>query len=276
VTAPKRPVELSIRQVSHWFQEHHVLDDVDLSLVGGEVVALLGPNGSGKSTLLRAASNVLAPTRGAVFLDAAALASQSAAALAREIAALEQEIRPGFDFLVREVVALGRIPHLRRFQEPDAEDQRAVERALEITNTAVLQHRFLATLSSGERQRVWLAMAMAQEPRVLLLDEPTAFLDLGHQVSAMEIISARADEGLAVLLATHDLSLATAFADRLVLLDGGRVVAAGPPAEVATERHIERVYGGSVRLLRDTDGAPIAVVPRRRSRGDRPGSDTRP
>ncbi len=253
--------DLALRGVAHRLGTKQVLCGVDLTVHAGEVVALLGPNGSGKSTLLRAGSRALRPDSGAVLLDGVALAQRSAAELARELTALEQEPRAGFDFTVGEVVGFGRLPHLGRFAEPGERDHLAVARALEITDIVHLEARAISSLSSGERQRAWLAMALAQEPRVLLLDEPTAYLDLAHQLATMEIIVRRAAAGLAVLFATHDLSLAVAYAQRLLLLADGRVVADGTPREVVTEANIERAYGARVRLLRDDEGVPIAVVP---------------
>ena len=257
-----RPVELDLRGIGHRYGTRVALAGIDLRVRGGEVVALLGPNGSGKSTLLKAASRALRPTAGAVYLNGRSLADRPVAEVARELAALEQEVHAGFDFTVREVVELGRLPHLRRLQPAGADDARAVRRALAATGTAELADRRLSTLSSGERQRAWLAMALAQEPTVLLLDEPTAFLDLGFQIGIMELIAELAAGGLAVLMATHDLGLAAAFAGRLVLMSGGRIVAAGSPAEVLTAERVEQVYGASVRLLSDADGRPVAVAPR--------------
>lgn len=254
--------ELELQRVGHRLGDKMVLDGIDLDLRSGEVVALLGPNGSGKSTLLRAASRALRPDVGAVLLDGADLHTRSTRELAREVAALEQEIHSGFDFMVADVVALGRLVHQQRFSEPGEADRSAVARALQVTDTTHLENRPMSSLSSGERQRAWLAMALAQEPQVLLLDEPTAYLDLGHQLRTMEIIVQRASEGLAVLFATHDLGLAVTFARRLVLIADGRIVADGEVREVVTESHISDVYGAEVRLIIDDDGLPLAVIPR--------------
>lgn len=262
MTVRGQHVTLNLRGIGHRYGTQEALAEIELLVRGGEVVALLGPNGSGKSTLLKAASRALRPTTGAVYLNGKDLAVRPVAELARELAALEQEVHAGFDFSVREVVELGRLPHLRRLRPAGCDDEQAVRHALATTGTAELAGRCLSTLSSGERQRVWLAMALAQEPAVLLLDEPTAFLDLGFQINIMEIIVELASGGLAVMMATHDLGLAAAFAKRLVLMSGGRIVADGAPAEVLTTERVERVYGASVRLLRDEDGRPLAVAPR--------------
>ena len=257
------PGELTLRGVAHRLGTKQVLSGVDVGVRPGEVVALLGQNGSGKSTLLRIASRALRPDSGRVLLDGVAITQRTAVELARELTALEQEPRVGFDFTVSEVVSFGRLPHLGRFSVPGEMDRQAVMRALQMTDIVHLEARAISSLSSGERQRVWLAMALAQEPRVLLLDEPTAYLDLAHQLATMEIVTRRAAHGLAVLFATHDLSLAVAYAQRLVLLADGRVVADGTPLDVVTEANIEHVYGARVHLLRDDAGVPVAVVPQR-------------
>lgn len=268
-----RSVELKLSAVGHRYGIREVLSGIDLCVRGGEVVALLGPNGSGKSTLLRAASRALRPTVGAVYFNGHDLSEMPLAKVARELGALEQEVQAGFDFTVREVVELGRLPHLRRLQTPGVHDARAVQNALAKTGMVALADRRVNTLSSGERQRAWLSMVLAQEPRVLLLDEPTAFLDLGFQIGIMEIIVELAAGGLAILMATHDLALATAFAGRLVLMSGGEIIATGSSTDVLTTERVERVYGSSVRLLHDVRGRPVAVAPR--STAANSGPDTR-
>lgn len=255
-------MQLDLRCVSHRYDIEEVLSFVSLSIQGGEVVALLGPNGSGKSTLLNVASRTLRPVAGTVCLDGRDIASLPVNEVARKLGALEPEVKAGFDFTVKEVVELGRLPHVRRFQGTSAHDEKVVQRVLLETGATTLSDRQMSTLSSGERQRVWLAMALAQEPKVLLLDEPTAFLDLRFQISIMEIIVGLAGKGMAVLMATHDVSLAAAFARRLVLMNNGAIVAVGSPVEVLTKEYVRKVYGDSVRLLHEIDGTPVAVAPR--------------
>ncbi|MCS7274068.1 MAG: ABC transporter ATP-binding protein [Candidatus Bipolaricaulota bacterium] len=227
-----------------------VLRDLDLEIAPGEIFGLVGPNGSGKTTLLRAISGRLSPHAGAIYLDLRRLSELSPQELARELAALEQEISCSFDFTVREIVELGRLPHRARWQRLSAQDHRRVTRALSLTDTLAFADRTIHSLSSGERQRVWLALALAQEPKVLLLDEPTAHLDLRYQFEILGLIRHLAvTEDLTVVLSLHDLNLALRFVDRLALLSEGRVIACGAPETVLVPHTIERAYRVRVRRL---------------------------
>src|SRR5690606_30663322 len=226
-----------------------VVDGVSLDVAPGEWVGLIGPNGSGKSTLLRALSRVLAPRRGAVWVDHLPIAAYRRDALARRMAVVAQEPLPSFDFTVRDVVAMGRIPHIPPFRSEGARNAAAIARALELTRTDALADRPVGQLSGGERQRVAIARALAQEPRLLLLDEPTAHLDMGCQVEILDLIARLVEEeGLGVLSVLHDLNLAAQYCHRLVLVAQGRVVAAGPPAQVITESNVRDAYGVHVHL----------------------------
>jgi iron complex transport system ATP-binding protein len=218
------------------------LKSVDLAVVSRESVALIGPNGSGKSTLLKVVSGVLRPDRGTVRLDDSPIDSLSARQVARRLAMVEQERSIGFDFTVREVVAMGRIPHRGRFARESGDDRRAIDHAMELADVRRLADRSIRAVSGGERQRVYLGMALAQEPEVLLLDEPTTHLDLRHQVQFMTIVRERADEGMTVLIAIHDLTLAAQAADRIALLSEGRVFVTGSPREVLTPSNVRRVF----------------------------------
>jgi iron complex transport system ATP-binding protein len=220
---------------------------VSLSLAAGEFVALAGPNGAGKSTLLRALSRVLRPRGGAVLLDGGDLYALAARQSARAIAVVPQETSIDFDFTCEEVVLMGRAPHLGRFESEGERDRAVVREAMERTGTWDLRRRSIRELSGGERQRVVLARAFAQEPRVLLLDEPTAHLDLAYQVQVLRSVRAlRREKGTAILAAMHDLNLASACADRIVLLSKGRVVASGRPEEVLVPDVVREVFGGDV------------------------------
>jgi len=218
------------------------LKGVDLAVASRESVALIGPNGSGKSTLLKVVSGVLRPDDGTVRLDDSSIGSLSARQIARRLAMVEQERSIGFDFTVREVVAMGRIPHRGRFARESRDDRRAIDHAMELADVRNLADRSIRAVSSGERQRVYLGMALAQEPDVLLLDEPTTHLDLRHQVQFMTIVREQADEGMTVLIAIHDLTLAAQAADRIALMSEGRIVVMGPPSEVLTPSNVRRVF----------------------------------
>jgi iron complex transport system ATP-binding protein len=244
------------------YGDRQVLRDVDLQVAPGELVALVGPNGAGKTTLLRVLSGVLRPQRGSVWLgegaDQRELPSLTPREVARLVGVVEQDIQPGFAFTVRQVVELGRTPHLQLLQQPGQRDREAVERALCATGLSALGGRELGTLSSGERQRVYIALALAQEPRILLLDEPTAHLDIRYAVEIFALIRGLAAAGLAVLVTVHDLNLA-AWADRVALLSEGGLLAQGPAAEVLTGPLLSRVFGTEVLVLQ-AEGYPRPVV----------------
>jgi iron complex transport system ATP-binding protein len=241
---------IRVENVQVGYNGRVVLRDVNLEIAPGEVFGLVGPNGSGKTTLLRALSGRLSPHHGAIYLDCHRLSELSSREVARELAALEQEISCSFDFTVREIVELGRLPHRQRWQRLSAQDHEIVTRALKLTNTLEFADRTIQSLSSGERQRVWIALALAQEPKVLLLDEPTAHLDLNYQIEIMELVRSLAQEqSLTVLVSLHDLNLALHYTDRVALLGEGRVVAVGQPERVLTKELIEWVFRARVRIV---------------------------
>jgi iron complex transport system ATP-binding protein len=241
-----------------------VLRDVTLSLQAGELVALCGPNGAGKSTLLRLLLGLHQPRAGRVELGGAPLATLGRREIALRAVLLPQEAETPAELplTVREVVALGRLPHLRRFESERPEDGRAVARALEVTDTAVLASRPMTELSGGERHRVHLARALAQGAPVLLLDEPIAGLDLAHQLQALELLRAtvrQPGEGRGAIVALHELSLAARWCDRIVLLHGGALVADAPPAQVLTPSTLSRVFGVRAEVTADAQGRPFVI-----------------
>jgi len=215
----------------------------------GEVVAILGPNGAGKSTLLRLLLGARSPDRGSALFGGRPAAAWPASERARRVGVLPQLEEPAFPITVRELVSMGRYPRLGAWRRFGAEDRAAVDGALARCRVADVAERSFATLSGGERQRVRLARALAQEPAALALDEPTASLDVAHEMEIWELLAAEARAGRTILLTTHNLNLAARFADRLVLLDGGRVAASGAPADVLAPATVERVYGWPVRVV---------------------------
>lgn len=225
-----------------------LLDGVSLSIAPGEVVALAGPNGAGKSTLLRVLAGDLTPSSGDVTLDGRPLASFRARELALRRAVLPQQTLMQFAFAAREVVAMGRHPHAARRDAPD--DEPIIAAAMLRTETAPLAARAYPSLSGGEQGRVSLARVLAQEAPILLLDEPTAALDLRHQQATLAIARELASDGAAVLAVLHDLNLAAAYADRVALLAGGRLAAIGRPWEVLTAETLSALFEH-----------PIAIVP---------------
>src|SRR6185503_19340266 len=232
-----------------------VLRGVNLALARGELVALMGTNGSGKTTLLRTFSGALTPDRGSVTFDGRPVGEWRRQALAQRVAVLPQQLELPLGSRVAELVAMGRAPHARRLFASSAEDDRAIARALLDADAADLADRPAEELSGGERQRLLMAMALAQEPDLLLLDEPTLHLDLAHQVALLGAIRRLRDQrGLTVLAVLHDLNLAAAFAPRVAILDEGRVVADGPPVDVLSPDLVRRVFGVQVDEAITPDG----------------------
>ncbi|MEP7040908.1 MAG: ABC transporter ATP-binding protein [Chloroflexota bacterium] len=232
-----------------------VLRSVNLTLGRGDLVALVGTNGSGKTTLLRLLTGILQPDAGAVRFDGRPVAEWRRPELARRVAVLPQQLDLPVGFRVAELVEMGRAPHARRLFASTEADARAVSRALADAGALELADRYAEELSGGERQRLLVAMALAQEPDLLLLDEPTVHLDLAHQVALLAAIQHLRDQrGLTVLAVLHDLNLAAAFAPRVAILDDGRIVADGPPGDVLTPDVVQRVFGVAVDEARTADG----------------------
>ena len=236
-----------------------LLDRVDVSAESGQFVGLIGPNGAGKSTLLRAISNVLSYQEGSVSLHGADLTTLPAREVA-ELLALVPQIAPYTQgFTAFELVLMGRYPHLGRFQVEGQSDDRIARNAMRLTETDQFETRTIETLSGGERQRVFLARAVAQQPQVLLLDEPTSNLDILHQLKILTLVRQLVDDGLTAIAAIHDLNLAARFCDRLVLISGGRVVADGPAEDVLTPELIESAFGVESAIYREPVTGALAI-----------------
>ena len=237
------------------------LEGVSMEAPAGGCTAVLGPNGSGKSTLLRVLLGTLAPQAGTAEFDGRALAAWSRPELARAVGVVPQGEEAAFPIVVRDLVAMGRYPHLGPWRREGAADRRAVEEAMRRCDVSTLADRPVGNLSGGERQRAKVARALAQEPRALALDEPTAALDVGHEMAIWELLRDLGRAGTTVLVVTHNLNLAARYADRLVLLHQGRVAAAGTPAQVLTRDAVERVYGWPVRVVPHPGPGPDAGAP---------------
>jgi iron complex transport system ATP-binding protein len=273
---------LSARDVAVSLGGRRVLADVSLDAAAGEMVGLVGPNGAGKTTLLRACNGSLAPDAGSVYVEGDRVADLSAREAARRVATVPQESSLDFEFSVREAVGMGRTAHVPRFGRRRAADDRAVDRAMDRAAVADLADRSVTTLSGGERARVLLARALAQAAPVLLLDEPTANLDINHRVRTLGLARDRAADGRAVVAAIHDLDLAARFCDRLVLLADGAVRAAGTPESVLRSPALDDAFGVRTRVSTDpvtgwprVTALPDGAVDRHpdRAPGDAPAAD---
>jgi iron complex transport system ATP-binding protein len=239
-----------------------VLEGVTLEAVRGAMVALLGPNGSGKTSLLRLLSGILRPRSGQVTLNGISIERLSRRELARHIAVVPQETHAMFDFTVLDMVMMGRYPHLGLFELEGLDDVEVAREALAATGTLDLQSRRFATLSGGEKQRVVIASALAQASDLLLLDEPTASLDLGYQFEIASLLQQlNIDRGTTMVVSTHDLNLAAALCRRVVLLKSGHVLASGPTEEVLTAPNVQRLYGIDADVQFHQRAGHLTVVP---------------
>jgi iron complex transport system ATP-binding protein len=253
-------MKLTVQDLRLGYNGRTAVDGVSFEVDPGEMVAIVGPNGSGKSTLLRGMSRLQKPSSGHVFLDGSDIRSISPRQVARRLAILTQAPDAHPDLTVRELVFRGRYPHQGILQRVTPADVEAVEWAMQAADTAQFATRPLGSLSGGERQRAWIALALAQQPRVLLLDEPTSFLDISHQVEVMHLLRRLNHEGMTVVAALHDLVLAARFADRVIALRSGRVEFDGPPARVMEPVGLERVFGVPMMVLTDPEtGLPIPL-----------------
>jgi iron complex transport system ATP-binding protein len=255
---------LSIRKLNVAYANRAVIRDLDLDLAAGEVLGLIGPNGAGKTSLIRAISGVLPRESGSIELDARSLADLKEADRARLVAVVPQSSQLPPAFTVYECVALGRTPHLSWLGKLGERDRAAIDWAMQACEIAALAERRAGELSGGEQQRVLLARALAQDCPVLLLDEPTAHLDLHHQVALLSLVQRLSRQrNLAVLVAMHDLNLAALYADRLALLVEGRLQAVGAPNEVLTADHLQRAFQVPLNVYPNpTHGSPWVVLPR--------------
>lgn len=227
-----------------------VIKQVSFSIPKGQFAAVLGPNGSGKSTLLRALCRLHKPQTGTIRLAGRELASFGQQELARQIALVRQSSSVAFDFTIEELVMLGRLPYLRRFQAETSRDYAVVEHYLRLTELWDMRKRHLCSLSGGEQQRVFVCQALVQEPGLLLLDEPTNHLDINYQLELLDLVATlNREQGITVIVVLHDLNLAALYAERLLVLEQGCLVADGPPNEVLRAGLVQEIYGCPVSVV---------------------------
>jgi iron complex transport system ATP-binding protein len=242
-----------------------VIDGLSLAVGHGEIVTVIGANGSGKSTLLKALSRNLRPASGTVYLDGKAILSLDTKEVARKMAVLPQIHTVPDDFTVGDLVGYGRFPHLGAAGRLSHDDFAAVDRAIGLTKLEELQDRPVSTLSGGEQQRAWIAMALAQEPKVMLLDEPTTFLDISHQFELLELISQLNREmGITIVMVLHDLNQASRYSHRLIVLKDGRVYREGPPGEIISTEILSEVFNITGRILTDPEYGTPYFLPLRK------------
>ncbi len=252
---------IETRGLSLAYDGDTIIKQLSLSIVPGEITALVGPNGCGKSTLLRGLARLLKPRTGEVLLDGKAIHSMPTKGLARQMGILPQGPVAPEGLTVYELVAQGRYPHQGFFQQWSAEDEAATQEALAITNMRPFADRPMDTLSGGQRQRAWIAMTLAQNTPILLLDEPTTFLDIGFQLEVMELIERlNRERQMTILLVLHDLNQAARYSRRMIVLRDGVIYADGPPREALTEELLAEVFNIRAGIMHDPEsGAPFCV-----------------
>jgi iron complex transport system ATP-binding protein len=253
---------LTLQHINYQAGERQILKDISLQVTSGELIAIVGRNGAGKSTLLHVIAGLLPVSQGYVRLDGQLLGHMTRKAIARQMALLPQQARIDFGFHVHDIVRMGRHAHRGRFRSASPRDEAMVHHAMTVTGTAFLAQRLITEVSSGERQLILLAQALAQEPRFLLLDEPTANLDIAHQAHVVRLMQQLATSGMGVVAVIHDLSMAVRCFPRLILLDDGMVVGDGPSIEVLNVDTIKRVFQVQARFYQDHEyGAPLLWFP---------------
>jgi iron complex transport system ATP-binding protein len=265
VPAPVPPVRLAAEGLRLAYDDRVVVDGLDLTLTDGSFTAIVGPNGCGKSTLLRALGRLLRPATGQVLLDGRSIARTPTREVARVLGLLPQTPVAPAGLTVADLVARGRHPHQSWLRQWSREDEAVVAEALRWTDMADLGDRPVDELSGGQRQRAWISMALAQETDLLLLDEPTTYLDLSHQIDVLELVARlHAERGRTIVVVLHDLNLAARYAQRLVAMRDGVLVASGTPHEVLTERLLADVFDLEARVVPDPVAGTPMVVPVRR------------
>ena len=250
---------IEVHSVSFRYHEDWVLQDVSFRVEKGEFVGVIGPNGSGKSTLLKILYCLLSPRKGEIHFELVPMKKMGRADIAKRIAVVAQETHLLFPFSVLETVLMGRSPYLGSRMFESEKDLEIAKKAMEWTDVLPFSERPMDELSGGERKRVFISRALAQEPEVILLDEPTANLDIHHQMDFLDLIlTLNRERGLTIVMASHDMNIASEFCDRLILLKEGRIYKMGTPDEVITKEHIEKVYGCEVWV----DQNPFSGMPR--------------
>ncbi|MFC0596834.1 ABC transporter ATP-binding protein [Streptomyces palmae] len=258
------------------YEDRTVVDGLDLEIPHGKVTVIVGPNACGKSTLLRALGRLLKPRSGAVLLDGTELSRIPSRQIARAIGLLPQTPVPPEGITVADLVSRGRQPHQKWWQQWSDADEKVIVEAMERTATAELAERLVDELSGGQRQRVWIAMALAQETDVLLLDEPTTYLDIAHQVEVLDLVrQLNLERGRTVVAVLHDLNQAARYADHLIAMKAGRIVAQGAPGDVVTADLVREVFGlASVVVPDPVTGDPLVVPGAPWQRPGQPSGDT--
>ena len=255
-------MRIAAKDVYFYYGDRKILEEISLSAGEGSFIGVIGPNGSGKTTLLKALSKILKPKKGVVFLNGTEISLLSQREIAKDMAVVPQDTSVNFDFTAFEFVMMGRTPHIGRLEKERPLDRRIVEDVMEVTKTTGLKDRLITTLSGGERQKVVIAKALAQQPKVLLLDEPTANLDINNQIEIMELIRDAVNrKRVTVIMAIHDINLAARYCSEMILLSEGRIFAVGSPKKVLTQENIKEVFRVSSIVNGNPADGSVFVIP---------------
>jgi len=250
---------LEIRDLSAGYGHRRVLDQISLKASEGEVVGIIGPNGSGKTTLLKTITKVLEPISGTVLIDGTNVNEMQSKEIAKKVAVVSQVISINFEFTVEDIVLMGRTPYIKGSET--VEDINIVRDAMEKTNTLFLKDRLITQLSGGELQRVIIARAFAQNPKILLLDEPTSHLDITNQIDILNLVKNASRKGMVVVAVIHDLNLAAYYCDKICLLQDGKLISVGTPEQVLTSSNIERAFNITVKVIPNEITNSLYVIP---------------
>ena len=254
---------LRIEDLSLSYGDKPVVQNLNLRVKKGQVVSIIGPNASGKSTILKSIAGIIKPVSGKIFIEEKDISKMDSKKLAQKVSILLQQNKNPDDMSIEELVYFGRYPHKKWFEGFEASDKKIIEEVMKLTNTFALRDKTLETLSGGERQRAWIAMALAQEPDILLFDEPTTYLDLAHQIEFLELVSRLNKEtGVTVVLVLHDLNQAARYGNYLFAMKEGKIFAQGSPEEVLNPQNILNIYNIEAKIF-NAAGYPV-VIPERR------------
>ncbi|MEW5692144.1 MAG: ABC transporter ATP-binding protein [Candidatus Hydrogenedentota bacterium] len=252
---------IKINNITFYYDSFKALDNITFQVDSGQFFTIVGPNGSGKTTLLKCINNTLKPYTGAVYLDKEDISIIGEKAIARKIGVVPQNSSSQFPFTIFDTVLIGRYPHLGTFESESKKDYEVVRHSLDLCDIRHLETRLITELSGGEFQRMVIARALAQEPSVLLLDEPTLHLDINYQIELMELlVKLCKNNGLIIVMVSHDLNLAARYSDRVIILKSGRIFVCGTAEQVFNEQNIFDVYGVNVEILRDKTGC-LNIIP---------------
>lgn len=240
---------LQLNNIFFSYRDTPVLKGISIDVEKSKFVSILGPNGSGKSTLLKTINNIYTPEQGSISIEGKNISLFKPKELAKKIALVPQDTIIDYDFTVKEIIMMGRHPYKGRFQRENEEDFRIVENVMKMTNTYEIKDRFITEISGGERQRVIIAKALAQDPSIILLDEPTSHLDINHQMDILNLLQKlNREKGTTIILVIHDINLAARYSDEIILIDEGIVIGAGKPEDVITLKNMEKAYNIKVAI----------------------------